>query len=75
MFSVGSPIHFSGLLTTCQGACLELQRVRIVVTQTMTRKAERKKKEEPREERTTQGYTAGYWQNQEKNLRELRAVC
>lgn len=36
--------------------------------QTMTRKIERKKKEEHREERITQGYTAGYWQNQEKNL-------
>lgn len=36
----------------------------------MTRKAERKKKEDHREERITQGYTAGYWQNQGKNLSE-----
>lgn len=39
----------------------------------MTRKVEKKKKEEHREERITQGYTAGYWQNEEKNLSETES--
>lgn len=42
------------------------------MTQTMTRKEESKEKAEHGEEGIIQGYTAAYWQNQEKNLTETK---